>query len=95
MGYSKSSSIWEVYSNKCPYEEKKKDLRQPNFTSQRTRGKKKKKQTKPTDEAVAIGAWLGWRGGKAPVDNVRRMRSIGGWVVTKGSGLTISHDVEE
>ena len=56
---------------------------------------KKKKQTKPTDEAVAIGAWLGWRGGKAPVDNVRRMRSIGGWVVTKGSGLTISHDVEE
>ena len=43
MGYSKSSSIWEVYSNKCPYEEKKKDLRQPNFTSQRTREKQKKK----------------------------------------------------
>lgn len=25
--------------------------------------------------AVAMGAWLGWSGGKATVDEVRRMRS--------------------
>ena len=91
MGYSKSSSIWEVYSNKCPYKGNKKDLRQPDFTLQRTRGKKQ------TAHRLSCGhrcmAWV--EGRKGSVDNVRRMSSIGGWVVTKGSGLTIFHDVEE
>lgn len=33
----------------------------------------KEEQTKPM--AAAMGAWLGWRGGNAPVDEVRGMRS--------------------